>query len=246
MPTTPDILTLAAAIRVHGDRCAVISAPESYDSSTIALPEDRARQWFLGQVVGVGDGLFGGERKAPAVKFGQLVLIQANAMMFQQCAVKILGEPAFVIHQNDVIAVLSGAAISQANCAAAGRWVVCTVLVPDKEGQIFLPNGSSSNKTPARYHVLQKGPLVNDDRFSIGDEVVLNRGRATPFKFSDPGAEVGKRSTLCVFCLPEDVYAVLADEDTAANVIAAEADPLDEPLPPKTCGHDDGPCESCQ
>lgn len=206
-PTAAELTaTLTRQVRLHGERVAMVEVPEEVDQSLIALPSERTRQWAVAMVVAVGDGQIGDEVRVAPTTVGTYVLLQASPLMMTQCRCRIGGETAFVIPWGDVIGNLAGPKVSFETFQLAGRWVLCQVQLPDMAGNIFLPNGSQTSGEVPRYTVLQKGPAA-EDWYAIGDEVIVNRGRATVIQFG-----VGREKKLCVYLDRQDVFGVVSKD----------------------------------
>ena len=210
-PTPKDTTAIAAAvgskIKLHGDRVAVITVNEEQADSTLFLPQDRIRHWFLARVAAVGDGYVNGETRPAVVKAGDIVLMQHNQLMMQQCATRVGDQDVFIIPQGDVLAVLDTPAVTYDTYHTAGNWVLCDVHVSNDAGGILLPSGSEAAVNPPSYTVAQLGVVaLARNVASVGQTVIVNRKRATPLQFG-----VGKTKRVCVYVAAEDVLGTVED-----------------------------------
>ena len=182
-----DFDKLQGKLNVFGDRVAVMDISEENDTG-LFLPEDRRITYILGRVISTGDGRIpGGVARPMYLHVGDIVFMQANGLMIAHCGCQVDGIKILIIPQGDIIATMDSNRIHADTFHITGSWILCRVKLPEKVGEIYLPNGQTADGSTSagrpRYYVEQAGPGVTLG-LEKGQEVKLDPGRANIFQLN--------------------------------------------------------------
>ena len=183
-------------MKLFGQRIAITEVKEELEGSII-LPETRAKSFYMGRVIAVGDGKEkDGTTKTIWVKIGDLVMFQLIGT--QDAASQFVhgGTKVRILHQGDAIARLNSTKVSLDNFEILGDWVLAKVDV-NTGTSLVLPD-SARQPDMFTFKVEQKGAGVEYD-IQKGEEIYPERMRCNPVEID---------RVAYAFCAKLDVYGV--------------------------------------
>lgn len=172
---------LTSKVQAVKDRLTVVPIEESY-TGIVVRPSNTRQVHKLGMVVSVG------AQVPTAVKVGDVVLYQANAMFEEGLKHIIDDSPAIFMHFGDAIAKLDGTEISLNKFTILGEYLLASEVALDMVGGLHIPQNSVP---PPEHIIVQVGNTVDrsDDPvvtgLKVGDKVYADRNRCQKIFISD-------------------------------------------------------------
>lgn len=199
-----------ALTKLFGPRVALVPVNEKLDGRLI-LPETHDATHDLGRVLRVGTDIK--DVKIPAIKVGDIVLFQTNALITQTNEFMVGGASTLVLHPWDLIAKLTAPVVKIENFVILGKWVLLksevSITLPDgTKSVIQVPEQADHPQSQwARYFVEQIGEQVDCcPGLALKQEVLINRARgANIIRFNDT---VGDRY---VYCPQNEIHGVVEE-----------------------------------
>ncbi len=188
-------------IKVLGNRVAVsqLNEEEQIIGSIIVPQAQKDADYELGKVLSVDTTTY--------AKEGDLIMFQMpqKVKASSTYVVKNAGLPGDrfgVLHEDDILAVLTDKEIKLDTFQIAGKWVLCEMFArEDLALGLELPESYRPAIEEFRFVLRQKGKGCTV-KAEVGDEVVLERQRLNPIKIDNKEY---------VFCNQEYVYGVVED-----------------------------------
>lgn len=176
--------------KLFGLRALLRDIPQETEVGGIFLPAATTRKYVSMEVVAVGDGRMS-DGSCSAIKDivpGDVVFVQMNQIMLANGMHSVAGEKFVSLHYNDIIAKLDVKNISALTIAdfhPTGRWVLARVEIPQKEGELFLPNGDKIADAAGEVKIYFEKAGVDAQAvvpLTAGQRILIEHARNTPIR----------------------------------------------------------------
>jgi co-chaperonin GroES (HSP10) len=184
-------------IKIEGPRVALVQLEEEVEGEIVVPQGFKPNSTFqLGKVVSVGPDSPVSEDDIVLFQYPDAFRVSTTYTFDGKTKIAIL--PA-----GDVIAKLSGMKVSKETFNIVGKWVLLKIHV-NKITSLVLPDNVTPGIENFRFTVEQIGNQVKDPYFQVGDEIVIQRNRASQVFVGD---------SEYAFCDIDNVWGVVEGSD---------------------------------